>query len=97
MRDCLTYSSPPFLYFYKATLFPWARGCVPFLLLFKHYSDIRDSPSLAQLQSRRALLRSQYVVLFPPQEKCRPEVERELEELGFRGEKLENSAERRKL
>lgn len=48
MRDCLTYSSPPFLYSSKATLFPWAHGCGPFLLSFKSSNDISRSPSLAQ-------------------------------------------------
>lgn len=93
MRDCLTYSSPPFLYFYEATPFPWAHGCVPFLLLFKRCNDISHSPSLAQhrrlapsfagavfftsggLQSWGALARSQYMVLFPPQEMCWPKGE----------------------
>lgn len=34
---------------------------------------------------------------FPLQEMCWLKVEGEVEELGFQGEKLENSAERRKL
>lgn len=71
MRDCLTYSSPPFLYFCKATQFPMAHGSIPFLLLFKHYNYISHSPSLARHQQTTPSFGGNFFSHLGPCSHCR--------------------------